>query len=84
MYHAMHYLTIAELSPFILLDHTGGSTSESAPLFAMSGDGTNDVTIPMVFVFHQEGEKILDAFDHNGFVEVLLASKAMNTGIVLF
>lgn len=60
----------------IVLDQAQGSSSEVTSLFAMSGDGTNDVTIPMVFLFWTQGRDLFEAL--NKFPEVLveLTSKA--------
>ncbi|XP_036357879.1 ER degradation-enhancing alpha-mannosidase-like protein 3 isoform X2 [Octopus sinensis] len=57
----------------IVIDHNEGTSSESSPLFAMSGDGQRDVSIPFVFLFHKEGQKLLKALSENYSLEVLLA-----------
>ena len=31
-----------------------------SPLFAMSGDGVDDIRIPMVFLFMEEAKKLLE------------------------
>lgn len=48
----------------------------------MAGDGknTDDVTIPMLFLFHKEGSIILDAINEYEEVEVLLSDKAKDRG----
>jgi len=43
----------------IVVDNVVGSSSEKSPFFAMSGDGSNDVTIPMVFLFYEEAITLL-------------------------
>ncbi|KAL9924688.1 LOW QUALITY PROTEIN: ER degradation-enhancing alpha-mannosidase-like protein 3 [Glossina fuscipes] len=48
----------------IVCDNTPGSSGEFQPMFAMSGDGVNDVHIPVVFMFSQEFNK-LSAAMHN-------------------
>ena len=35
----------------IVVDHNKGTTATNSPLFSMSGDGTDDVSIPLVFMF---------------------------------
>ena len=35
----------------IVMDNTPGTAAQSSPLFAMSGDGVDDIKIPMVFLF---------------------------------
>ncbi|KAJ8737528.1 hypothetical protein PYW08_000123 [Mythimna loreyi] len=46
----------------IILDNVPDSTHESTALFAMSGDGKEDIDIPAVFLFSQEGRYLTDAF----------------------
>uniref|UniRef100_A0A2D4HGB7 Uncharacterized protein n=1 Tax=Micrurus lemniscatus lemniscatus TaxID=129467 RepID=A0A2D4HGB7_MICLE len=60
------------------LDDNEGSSSDTAPLFQMAGDGknTDDITIPMLFLFNKEGNIILDAIQSYEGVEVLLSDKA--------
>lgn len=50
----------------IIVDNTPGSNSATSPLFSMSGDGTNDVTIPVVFLLAQEASKVLLAMSVDG------------------
>ncbi|XP_043203401.1 ER degradation-enhancing alpha-mannosidase-like protein 3 isoform X1 [Amphibalanus amphitrite] len=57
----------------VVVDHTGGTGAESSPLFAMSGDGTDDVTIPLVFLFTAEGERLRAALRDNPQLEVTLS-----------
>ncbi|KAM9283596.1 ER degradation-enhancing alpha-mannosidase-like protein 3 isoform 3-T3 [Morus bassanus] len=59
-------------------DDNEGSSSDTAPLFQMAGDGknTDDITIPMLFLFNKEGNIILDAIREYEAVEVLLSDKA--------
>ena len=42
-----------------MLDTTEGTAAATSPLFAMSGDGSEDISIPMVFLFHQEAQILL-------------------------
>lgn len=68
---------------FVLwLDDNEGSSSDTAPLFQMAGDGkdTDDITIPMLFLFSKEGGIILDAIREYEEVEVLLSDKAKDRG----
>ncbi|XP_004522749.1 ER degradation-enhancing alpha-mannosidase-like protein 3 isoform X2 [Ceratitis capitata] len=46
----------------IVCDNVPGSSGETQPMFAMSGDGTNDVTIPVVFMYSQEFSKLVNVF----------------------
>lgn len=57
----------------IVIDHNPGSSSETSPLFAMSGDGHRDVNIPLVFLFHKEGQKLLETLSENYDMAVLVA-----------
>ena len=49
----------------IVIDNVIGSTAEGNPLFAMSGDGTDDVSIPFVFLFAEQGRKLLRALEQD-------------------
>ncbi|XP_042584834.1 ER degradation-enhancing alpha-mannosidase-like protein 3 isoform X1 [Cyprinus carpio] len=62
----------------IVIDDNEGSSSDTAPLFQMAGDGrnTDDVTLPLLFLFHKEGNILLEALKENREVEVLLSDKA--------
>ena len=62
----------------IVVDNVADTSSDTAAMFAMSGDGTDDINIPMVFLFSKEGKILLDALNVNdhGTVEVLLLEKA--------
>ncbi|XP_073439004.1 ER degradation-enhancing alpha-mannosidase-like protein 3 isoform X2 [Dendrobates tinctorius] len=62
----------------IVIDDNDGSSSDTAPLFQMAGDGknTDDISIPMLFLFSKEGNIILDAIREYKEVEVLLSDKA--------
>ncbi|XP_078459654.1 ER degradation-enhancing alpha-mannosidase-like protein 3 [Lampetra fluviatilis] len=61
----------------IIIDDTEGSSSDTAPFFQMAGDGksTDDVGVPLLFLFHKEGRILLEALAR-GPLEVLLASRA--------
>uniref|UniRef100_A0A8D0HG28 alpha-1,2-Mannosidase n=1 Tax=Sphenodon punctatus TaxID=8508 RepID=A0A8D0HG28_SPHPU len=62
----------------IVIDDNEGSSSDIAPLFQMAGDGknTDDIIIPMLFLFNKEGNIILYAIQEYEAVEVLLSDKA--------
>ncbi|XP_053325737.1 ER degradation-enhancing alpha-mannosidase-like protein 3 isoform X2 [Spea bombifrons] len=68
----------------IVIDDNDGSSSDTAPLFQMAGDGknTDDVTIPMLFLFSKEGNIILDAIREYRDVEVLLSDKAKDRATI--
>lgn len=73
---------VLALSLCVWLDDNEGSSSDTAPLFQMAGDGknTDDITIPMLFLFNKEGNIILDAIREYEAVEVLLSDKAKDRG----
>uniref|UniRef100_A0A4W4GHK6 alpha-1,2-Mannosidase n=1 Tax=Electrophorus electricus TaxID=8005 RepID=A0A4W4GHK6_ELEEL len=66
----------------IVIDDNEGSSSDTAPLFQMAGDGrsTDDVTLPLLFLFHKEGSILLQALKEHREVEVLLSEKARDRG----
>ena len=41
----------------VVIDNNDESSAASSPIFAMSGDGSDDVGIPLVFLFDLEGRK---------------------------
>ena len=42
------------------MDNTDGTAASTSPLFAMSGDGVDDIKIPMVFLFMKEARKLME------------------------
>lgn len=64
-------------------DDNEGSSSDTAPLFQMAGDGrsTDDITLPLLFLFHKEGNILLEALKEHREVEVLLSDKARDRGV---
>lgn len=66
----------------IFIDHREGSSSEETPLFQMVGDGvsTDDITIPLVFLFSREGAELTSALYQHGNVDVLLLPKEHQLG----
>lgn len=74
------------ISPLLSLsDDNEGSSSDTAPLFQMAGDGrnTDDITLPLLFLFHKEGNILLEALKEYSEVEVLLSDKARDRGATL-
>lgn len=73
------------LCVFFLSDDNEGSSSDTAPLFQMAGDGrsTDDITLPLLFLFHKEGNILLEALKEYREVEVLLSDKARDRGVPL-
>uniref|UniRef100_A0A8C6MAW4 alpha-1,2-Mannosidase n=1 Tax=Nothobranchius furzeri TaxID=105023 RepID=A0A8C6MAW4_NOTFU len=69
----------------IVIDDNEGSSSDTAPLFQMAGDGrsTDDITLPLLFLFHKEGNILLEALKEYREVEVLLSDKARDRVCIL-
>uniref|UniRef100_A0A8C9XBS1 alpha-1,2-Mannosidase n=1 Tax=Sander lucioperca TaxID=283035 RepID=A0A8C9XBS1_SANLU len=66
----------------IFIDHREGSNSKETPLFQMVGDGdsTEDITLPLVFLFSQEGAMLITALEEHHNVDVLLLPKERQLG----
>ena len=58
----------------VVMDQAQGSSSDNLSLFAMSGDGTDDVSIPMVFLFWQQGQDLLGMLTEQPILSVELSS----------
>merc|ERR1712192_202352 len=56
----------------------GGTAAATSPLFAMSGDGVDDIRIPMVFVFMEEAKKLLEFLKSESELEVTLEEKPVD------
>lgn len=65
-------------------DNNKESSAESSLLFAMSGDGQSDVTIPIVFLFFKEGQRLLEAAYEYPELQVLLTCTPKNNGDLNF
>ncbi|XP_073727482.1 ER degradation-enhancing alpha-mannosidase-like protein 3 isoform X2 [Misgurnus anguillicaudatus] len=61
----------------IFIDHREGTSSVETPLFQMVGDGdsTDDITVPLVFLFSKEGATLTAALHEHHNVDVLLLPK---------
>uniref|UniRef100_A0A8C7UEC4 alpha-1,2-Mannosidase n=1 Tax=Oncorhynchus mykiss TaxID=8022 RepID=A0A8C7UEC4_ONCMY len=72
-----HRLQEAGAIGVIFIDHREGSNSAETPLFQMVGDGgsTADITIPLVFLFSQEGALLTSALEDHSNVDVLMLPK---------
>ncbi|XP_013859347.1 ER degradation-enhancing alpha-mannosidase-like protein 3 [Austrofundulus limnaeus] len=66
----------------IFIDHREGSNSEETPLFQMVGDGdsTDDITLPLVFLFSREGAVLTAALEEHHNVDVLLLPQDRQLG----
>ena len=60
----------------IVVDSNKGTSSSNSPLFSMSGDGTDDISIPMVFVFSNDAKDITEALASDPKLAVTLMDSA--------
>lgn len=65
----------------IILDNTPGSSAETSAMFSMSGDGTDDVKIPIVFLFAQDAFKLLLTLSKTPDIEVTISELKGNTNV---
>ncbi|KAK6305195.1 hypothetical protein J4Q44_G00239750 [Coregonus suidteri] len=77
-----HRLQEAGAIGVIFIDHREGSNSADTPLFQMVGDGASraDITIPLVFLFSQEGALLTSALEDHSNVDVLMLPKERQLG----
>ena len=57
----------------IVVDNSPSSSSDAAPLFAMSGDGMDDVNIPLVFLYSSDADILLQTLKEEPGLMVTLA-----------
>ncbi|XP_017777987.1 PREDICTED: ER degradation-enhancing alpha-mannosidase-like protein 3 [Nicrophorus vespilloides] len=57
----------------IIIDNTPSSSAHTSPMFSMSGDGTDDVKIPAVFLFTQEASKLLLSISKDSTLDLTLS-----------
>lgn len=53
-----------------MIDNIPGSNADEQPMFAMSGDGVDDVKIPSVFLYSREKQVLMKAITNNPDLEV--------------
>ncbi|XP_026315831.1 ER degradation-enhancing alpha-mannosidase-like protein 3 isoform X2 [Hyposmocoma kahamanoa] len=56
----------------IIIDNVPESSAENTAIFAMSGDGKDDIVIPAVFLFSQEGQFLRDSVKEDPDVGVIV------------
>ncbi len=61
----------AGASAVIVVDNVPESSIENQPMFAMSGDGNDNVKIPVVFLFTLEANKLKEALKKDPELKVL-------------
>lgn len=54
----------------IVTDNVLNTAANDQPMFAMSGDGNDDVTIPVVFLFTEEAKTLKTAIESNSELDV--------------
>lgn len=60
----------AGAAAIIVVDNVPGSNADEQPMFAMSGDGIDDVKIPSVFLYTREKNVLMKAISNNPDLEV--------------
>lgn len=65
----------------IILDNTPGSSAETSNMFSMAGDGTDDVKIPVVFLFAQDAFKLLLTLSKTPDIEVTISELKSNAEV---
>lgn len=60
----------------IIIDNVEGSTHENTALFAMSGDGQDDIDIPAVFLFSREAQFLEEAMAQEPQIELVVGELA--------
>lgn len=63
----------------IVVDEVIGTSEETLPMFAMSGDGQDDVYIPVSFLYHKEGHFLIKALKQNPELIIELSAQNLNT-----
>lgn len=67
----------------IVVDNSPSSSSDAAPLFAMSGDGTEDVNIPLVFLYSSDADVLFKALLEDPNMKVTLAESTPDKDEIL-
>lgn len=57
----------------IIVDSILGSSAETSPMFSMSGDGVDDVKIPVVFLFSQDASNLLLSLSKDPLMEITIS-----------
>ncbi|XP_064458121.1 ER degradation-enhancing alpha-mannosidase-like protein 3 isoform X2 [Ornithodoros turicata] len=64
----------------IVLDSNPGTNAHSSPVFAMSGDGKDDVNIPVVFLFTEDAQLLMKALKEEPNLVVTLSDFSLASG----
>lgn len=68
----------------VVVDNAPGSAASTSPMFAMSGDGTEDVDIPVVFLFSQDAWTLLQTLAQEPATIVTLSGSSSGTYLMFF
>lgn len=68
----------------VVVDNAPGSAASTSPMFAMSGDGTDDVDIPVVFLFSQDAWTLLQTLAQEPATIVTLSGSSSGTYLMFF
>lgn len=68
----------------IVTDNVPGTAANDQPMFAMSGDGNDDVTIPVVFLFTEEAKLMKTAIENNPELDVSKTAKLHSSTVFNF
>lgn len=61
----------------IIVDHVVDTSANESMIFAMSGDGQNDVTIPAMFLFSKEGRALKSLLLSSGGLKVRMGEETL-------
>lgn len=64
-----------------MVDNAPDSSASTSPMFSMSGDGTDDVKIPAVFMFSKDAQKLLKALYINPLMEITIREASTVTNL---
>lgn len=56
----------------VIIDNVPGSSAMTTPMFSMSGDGNDDIKIPVVFLYSKDASKLLIALADNPALKISL------------
>lgn len=68
----------------VVVDHNDGTSGDTVAMFSMSGDGKDDISIPLVFIFRSEGLKLLSQLEEKSDLLVYLGHYAKPSSRIYF
>src|SRR5690606_8591343 len=57
------------------VDDVEGTSAETHPHFSMSGDGKQDIVIPVVFLYRKEGTRLIELIKQHGQLNITISNK---------